>query len=170
LIVLGLLLLTAAIWIVPDRDALSVALVGAGVALVALGPLLYRARRIKLPGGFEAEIRDLRETTNKLKGTTEELKDSTEEISDTVGRMDLFWENLRANAEVSLRQSGVEGVRLRGGPMDGWLVSQNAPALQPDWYKTWPPTVAARHRSGQYEVSDSGTWAEWKATKGGNDK
>lgn len=29
-------------------------------------------------------------------------------------------------------------VALRGGPMDGWVVTPDAPALRPDWYRTLP--------------------------------
>jgi hypothetical protein len=29
-------------------------------------------------------------------------------------------------------------VTLVGGPMAGWIVPPNAPALHPDWYRTWP--------------------------------
>jgi hypothetical protein len=37
----------------------------------------------------------------------------------------------------------MHGVILAGGPMDGWVVAPDAPALQPDWYTTVP----ARPRS-----------------------
>ena len=30
-------------------------------------------------------------------------------------------------------------VRLAGGPMDGWIVAADAPALEPGWWKTFPP-------------------------------
>jgi hypothetical protein len=73
-----------------------------------------------------------------------------------------FWEELRANTEIAVHAAGDQGVRLRGGPMDGWLVNEDAPSLAPDWYETWPPTVAAKNDPGRYELSESGTWAEWK--------
>jgi hypothetical protein len=39
---------------------------------------------------------------------------------------------------------------LEGGPMDGWVVKADAPALAPDWYTTWPPSIAARNEPGRY--------------------
>ena len=45
--------------------------------------------------------------------------------------------------------------------MDGWLVLKDAPSLAADWYRTWPPGVAEEHEPGRYELSESGTWAEW---------
>lgn len=74
---------------------------------------------------------------------------------------DSFRENLRATAEVQIREDGKDGVRLNGGPMDGWLGREGAPSLAPDWYKTWPPSVANEHRPGRYELADSGAWAKW---------
>lgn len=41
-------------------------------------------------------------------------------------------------------------VALAGGPMDGWVVKPDAPALRPNWHTTWPPTVAARFSPGVY--------------------
>lgn len=73
-----------------------------------------------------------------------------------------FNDELRALAEVQIHRSGAKGVRLRGGPMDGWLVKQDADALEPDWYLTWPSTVAAKFDPGQYVLSSSGKWAAWK--------
>lgn len=45
-------------------------------------------------------------------------------------------------------------VRLRGGPMDGYVVYDDAPALRDDWYTTWPPSVADMHRPGHYVLLD----------------
>lgn len=70
-------------------------------------------------------------------------------------------DNLRATAEIQIREDGEDGVRLQGGPMDGWLVLKHAPSLATDWYKTWPPGMADENEPGRYEVADSGTWAEW---------
>jgi len=80
---------------------------------------------------------------------------------DDMASKDQFRENLRANAELKIREEGKDGVRLNGGPMDGWLVLTDAPSLAPDWYNTWPPGVAEEHDPGRYEISDSGTWADW---------
>jgi hypothetical protein len=74
-----------------------------------------------------------------------------------------LFENLRANAEILIHQGGEQGVRLNGGPMDGWLVKPDAPSLAPDWYRTWPPRTAEPHLPGRYELADSGTSAEWVA-------
>lgn len=85
-------------------------------------------------------------------------------LADTVsGNMqdDQFRENLRATTEVQIRADGADGIRLHGGPMDGWLVLKDAPSLKADWYRTWPPGMAKEHEPGHYKVSDGGTWAEW---------
>jgi len=74
---------------------------------------------------------------------------------------DQFYENLRATTELQIREDGEDGVRLNGGPMDGWLVLKNAPSLAADWHKTWPSAMAEEHEPGRYAVSESGTWAEW---------
>ena len=72
-----------------------------------------------------------------------------------------FQENLRATTELQIRQDGEDGIRLNGGPMDGWLVLKDAPSLAADWYKTWPPGMARENEPGRYRVTDSGTWAKW---------
>ena len=41
-------------------------------------------------------------------------------------------------------------VVLAGGPMDGWVVTPDAAALRPDWWRTWPRTIAARFKPGRY--------------------
>ena len=71
-------------------------------------------------------------------------------------------DELRANAEIAIRREGIQGVRLHGGPMDGWLVKPDAEALAIDWYMTWPPNVRTRFTPGQYELDPSGKWAIWK--------
>jgi hypothetical protein len=72
-----------------------------------------------------------------------------------------FRENLRATTELQIHQDGENGIRLNGGPMDGWLVLEDAPSLAADWYKTWPPGIARENEAGRYRVADSGTWAKW---------
>lgn len=81
---------------------------------------------------------------------------------------DEFYENLRATTELQIREDGEDGVRLNGGPMDGWLVLKDAPSLAADWHKTWPSGMAQEHEPGRYEVSESGTWAEWVPITLGN--
>lgn len=34
--------------------------------------------------------------------------------------------------------------------MDGWVVTPDAPALDPNWHETWPPSVAADFAPGHY--------------------
>jgi hypothetical protein len=67
-------------------------------------------------------------------------------------------------------------VILKGGPMDGWIVAPDAPALRPDWAETWPQPaprgLLARlfhvnrrrwpwARPGRYVVlGNMATWAE----------
>lgn len=65
----------------------------------------------------------------------------------------VFWEELKRNTENAVRESSTPGVRLQGGPMDGWLVTADAPSLQPDWYTTWPDSVARENRPGHYELA-----------------
>jgi hypothetical protein len=43
--------------------------------------------------------------------------------------------------------------------MDGWVVRPAAPALGPEWWRTWPPTTARQWKPGRY-VRD-GHSAEW---------
>src|SRR5574342_416711 len=42
------------------------------------------------------------------------------------------------------------GVRLVGGPMDGWFVKSDAPALREDWHTTWPWRLKLRWKPGHY--------------------
>ena len=80
---------------------------------------------------------------------------------DDAASKDQFRENLRATTELQIREDGEDGVRLNGGPMDGWLVLKDAPSLAADWYKTWPLGMVDENEPGRYEVADSGTWAKW---------
>lgn len=43
-----------------------------------------------------------------------------------------------------------DSIVLRGGPMDGWVVKPDAPALQRDWWHTWPLSIRARFAPGRY--------------------
>lgn len=55
-------------------------------------------------------------------------------------------------------------VALIGGPMDGWAVEPDAPALRPDWHETWNVNVApslANWEPGRY-VQRDGNVAEWQ--------
>lgn len=68
--------------------------------------------------------------------------------------------------QVVATSAGNSGVMLHGGPMDGYYVTADAPALHPDWYTTWPESVAAKNRPGRYvkvgkrEGIDSAEWKE----------
>lgn len=86
--------------------------------------------------------------------------DVADTITDGISK-DQFHENLRATTELQIREDGEDGIRLNGGPLDGWLVLKDAPSLAADWYKTWPPGMAGENEPGRYEVADNGTWAEW---------
>lgn len=55
---------------------------------------------------------------------------------DDVTASDQFMEYLRAVAELEIAQAGAQGVRLRGGPMDGWMTLPDAPCLDVDWHMT----------------------------------
>jgi hypothetical protein len=61
----------------------------------------------------------------------------------------IFWKNLKRSTEAAVEASGTPGVRLRGGPMDGWLVLVNAPSLDSAWYTTWPWKCSMCHRRPQ---------------------
>jgi hypothetical protein len=86
--------------------------------------------------------------------------DVTDTVTDGISK-DQFHENLRTTTELQIREDGEDGVRLNGGPLDGWLVLKDAPSLAAHWYKTWPPGIADKNEPGSYEVADSGSWAEW---------
>ena len=72
-----------------------------------------------------------------------------------------FQEALRRTTEEYVGRSGKPGVRLHGGPQDGWLVLPDAPNLRPDWYRTWPESIAAVFRPGRYVVGTDGVDAVW---------
>ena len=55
-----------------------------------------------------------------------------------------------------------DSVRLIGGPMSDWIVRPDAPALRPDWWRTWPPFIATAWAPGQY-VRDAQE-ARWEPT------
>ena len=65
----------------------------------------------------------------------------------------------------SMRPAGLthevptDSVRLEGGPMDGWIVKAEAPALRPDWCLSWPPSLSAKWKPGVYHRS--GRVARW---------
>lgn len=50
----------------------------------------------------------------------------------------------------NLRHKAPDSVTLQGGPMDGWVVTPTAPALEPTWYSTLPAHLLARWRPGRY--------------------
>lgn len=50
--------------------------------------------------------------------------------------------------------------------MDGWIVTDDAPALRPDWYKSWLIWIRAEYKPGRYirakEPDDDGqAFAVW---------
>lgn len=45
--------------------------------------------------------------------------------------------------------------------MDGWVVKPGAPALQPEWYRTWPPATKREWAPGRYVLEgQEATWRE----------
>jgi hypothetical protein len=78
-----------------------------------------------------------------------------------------FRRQVRVQAELAVRadESG-SPVRLVGGPMDGFLVYRNAPALSADWYRTWPQSIASEYHPGQYvatgEMEQDELLARWR--------
>lgn len=72
-------------------------------------------------------------------------------------------DDARAHAEIAIHRAGIKGVRLHGGPMDGWLVKPDADVLELDWYMTCPPTVTDKFDPGRYDLDPSGKYAIWRA-------
>lgn len=65
-----------------------------------------------------------------------------------------FQRQVRIQAELAVRtDENANPVRLIGGPMDGFLVYQDAPALSGDWYRTWPESTASAFHPGRYVIS-----------------
>jgi hypothetical protein len=66
-----------------------------------------------------------------------------------------FWKQLRIHTEAAVKASSGPGVRLRGGPCDGWLVTDDAPMLlQEGWYDLMPESEKWRSKPGHYETAD----------------
>lgn len=77
-----------------------------------------------------------------------------------------LWQQLRINTEKALKEKGGPGVRLRGGPCDGWYVADDAPMLlRADWYDLVPDGEKWRARPGHYalvdEMDHDARIAEW---------
>jgi hypothetical protein len=82
----------------------------------------------------------------------------------------VLWRLRRENAEETLKVRGGPGVRLHGGPADGWYVADNAPMLiaQERWYDFAPEWVHDKFRRGRYvtvdRMEDDARDAEWHVT------
>jgi hypothetical protein len=77
-----------------------------------------------------------------------------------------FWEQLRIETEKALKATGEPGVRLRGGPCDGWYVADDAPMLlQRDWLAGVPEAEKRRWKPGHYvlvaEMDQDARVAKW---------
>jgi hypothetical protein len=77
-----------------------------------------------------------------------------------------FWDQLRINTEKAAKATGGAGVRLRGGPCDGWVVTDDAPMLlQRDWHQGIPEAEKRKSKSGHYalidEMDDDARVAQW---------
>lgn len=70
-----------------------------------------------------------------------------------------FWEELKKNTEAAVSESGEQGIRLVGGPMDGWLVLPDAPAFERDWWQTLPDWAK---EPGYYELFPDSDAAQWR--------
>jgi hypothetical protein len=72
-----------------------------------------------------------------------------------------------AKGTFRLKHPAPDSVTLKGGPMDGWVVAPNAPALDADWRDTWLAeqahneydTIAARRKRDQPGL-ELPTWDE----------
>jgi hypothetical protein len=78
-----------------------------------------------------------------------------------------FMRQVRLNTERAVKDDpDALPVRLRGGPMNGYLVHDHADVLRDDWYTTWPPSIAAKNRPGRYvlleEMDTDARVAEWR--------
>jgi len=67
----------------------------------------------------------------------------------------------RFTRRLANRRRDPRGVTLSGGPMDGWTVTRDAPALDAEWWRTWTDTIAATNRPGRYVRLDVGR-ARWR--------
>lgn len=57
--------------------------------------------------------------------------------------------NQRRTLGRAMRRAGKVVITLRGGPMDGWLVKQDAPCLQPEWRAKYLEAAAEQlYRAG----------------------
>ena len=75
---------------------------------------------------------------------------------------DPFWDEVKKKEAEALQRRGGVGIRLRGGPLDGWHVTEDAAVLQPDWSRTWPPLAAETSEPGRYEIARHQAEAEWR--------
>lgn len=78
-----------------------------------------------------------------------------------------FQRQVRIQAELAVRaDENASPVRLIDGPMDGFLVYHDAPALSDDWYRTWPKSIASAFRPGRYvtagEMEQGALLARWQ--------
>lgn len=55
----------------------------------------------------------------------------------------------RRDLKRRMKRRGHQVVTLRGGPMDGWVVKHDAPALEPDWREKFLEEAAY----GAYQVA-----------------
>jgi hypothetical protein len=66
-----------------------------------------------------------------------------------------FQRQVRIQAELAVRaDENANPVRLIGGPMGGFLVLRDAPALSVDWHRTWPESIASAFCPGRYVIAE----------------
>lgn len=62
--------------------------------------------------------------------------------------------------DTPMRRGGA--VQLKGGPMNGWIVKADAPALQPEWYDSSPKWMRNKWAPGRYVRKGRETFATWR--------
>jgi hypothetical protein len=83
-------------------------------------------------------------------------KEETAQSLESASALDAaeFQRQVRIQAELAVRtDENANPVRLIGGPMDGFLVYRDAPALSGDWYRTWPESIASAYLPGRYVIA-----------------
>ncbi len=142
-------------------------------------PIWLAPRYDRLVRGYGRSAHQATEVADELSRITKATAASFEEtvdalllvVDDTGGDGDpapdgdvsstQFLETLRAVTELRVAEDGAQGVRLNGGPMDGWLTLPHAPCLRADWHKTWPPTLKQHNKPGRYQLAGDRGWADW---------
>ena len=65
--------------------------------------------------------------------------------------------SVKRAAGKAAKKGGQPIVRLKGGPMDGWLVTHDAPALDPSWPSV-PDQPGRYERVGEQDGEETAEW------------